>query len=396
MKLTGGLIVCVVLSIGLCQPIRSGASLEFNGSSSYTVINSSFLNGITTSTFTFDFWLKPNDVNKYQMVWGKTEFWKEWAFSFGGRPGQIGFFQAWPNTYYDVVSQDSVLKPNQWQHINIVGNGKAVQFYIDGKAITTTGSLYGQLSFNAVASGSAIGPMVWGLRDNSTLPDDSWFKGLLADFRVWDRALSAVEVSSFHNNPPADTSPGLRHHIPFKENSGSTFRDIIGGIQGSLFNAVWSQDNPSFSATVPHQAAATAQIVNGFVVGITITDPGYGYTNAPTVQIEGGGGSGATAVATVANGIVTGINITSAGLGYSNMPEVFIASPPFMPWVEIGVTQLKVTQHVVLGRRYVLESSPDLTTWLQVGGQFTAQKEVVTQVFDVEATGRFFRLREMQ
>jgi hypothetical protein len=146
---------------------------------------------------------------------------------------------------------------------------------------------------------------------------------------------------------------------------------------------------------VPHPAAATAQVVNGFVVSITITDPGYGYTNAPAIEITGEG-HGATAVCTVSNGIVTGITITDAGSGYTNAPDVLIASPPFMPWLDIAVSQVKVTQHVVLGHKYVLEVSTNLVNWTQVGDQFTATKEVLNQVFDVDVTGRSFRIREVQ
>jgi hypothetical protein len=41
------------------------------------------------------------------------------------------------------------------------------------------------------------------------------------------------------------------------------------------------------------------------VTGITLTNPGSGYTSAPTVNITGGGGSpAATATATVSNGVI--------------------------------------------------------------------------------------------
>ena len=43
----------------------------------------------------------------------------------------------------------------------------------------------------------------------------------------------------------------------------------------------------------PSIATASAQVVNGFVVGATITSAGNGYTNNPVVTITGGGGSGA-------------------------------------------------------------------------------------------------------
>ena len=55
----------------------------------------------------------------------------------------------------------------------------------------------------------------------------------------------------------------------------------------------------------PHVATAVAQVNGGFVTGAIIIDPACGYTNAPTVYIQGGGGSNATAIATVSGGRVT-------------------------------------------------------------------------------------------
>ena len=136
-------------------------------------------------------------------------------------------------------------------------------------------------------------------------------------------------------------------------------------------------------------------MINGFVIGATISDPGCGYTNAPTVLIQGGGGSGATATATVSGGQITAINITSAGFGYTSVPKVVIGSPPFVPTFSIAVSKVKVTQNVVLGRTYVLEASTDFITWTPTGPPFTAESETIVNEFDVDVTCRFFRLRQV-
>jgi FtsP/CotA-like multicopper oxidase with cupredoxin domain len=71
-------------------------------------------------------------------------------------------------------------------------------------------------------------------------------------------------------------------------------------------------------------AKATATVgADGAVTGITITDPGTGYS-AATVSITGSG-TGATATATVTtSGVVTGITVDTAGSGYT-APTVAIA-----------------------------------------------------------------------
>ena len=146
----------------------------------------------------------------------------------------------------------------------------------------------------------------------------------------------------------------------------------------------------------PHKATATAQVVNGFVVSATITDSGCGYTNTPMVLIRGGGGTNASATAVLTSDRVAAINIVNAGSGYTNTPLILIESPPFVPKVAISISKVKVTQSVVLGRRYVLESSNDLITWAETGSPFTADSETIESEFDVSLTGRFFRLREVR
>lgn len=89
------------------------------------------------------------------------------------------------------------------------------------------------------------------------------------------------------------------------------------------------ESNPPTSH--PRFATATAQVVNGFVVGVNITDGGYGYTNNPVVTISGGGGSGAKAVAYQVNGVVASITITNPGSGYTSLPVITIAPPPSPP-----------------------------------------------------------------
>ena len=72
---------------------------------------------------------------------------------------------------------------------------------------------------------------------------------------------------------------------------------------------------------------AAATVTTG-LTGTTSLLGGSGYTTAPAVTITGGGGSGATAVATISSGTVTGITITNPGTGYTSTPTITIAPPP--------------------------------------------------------------------
>jgi hypothetical protein len=116
-----------------------------------------------------------------------------------------------------------------------------------------------------------------------------WFAGQVDDVRVYNRPLSPGEAKALYNyeSTPQQVKPRI--------------------------------------------ATATAQVVNGFVVGATITDGGYGYVENPTVTITGGGGTGAKASATQFNGAVTSITINNSGSGYTSTPTITIAPPPFPP-----------------------------------------------------------------
>jgi hypothetical protein len=205
-----------------------------------------------------------------------------------------------------------------------------------------------------------------------------------------------VEAELAHSS----SSPAGMNHTLFETNfiadaPQTTLRltHLLQTGSGMILDAV--SVTPIFCS--PHRATAVPVLVNGIVVGANITDTGCGYSNAPLVLIQGGGGAGATATAIVNNGQVTGININSAGSGYSTnpAPRIVIASPPFEPTVGIRFSRVEVTQHVTLGRNYVLESSADLATWSATGQAFTAVSENYTNEFVVGQTGQFFRLREV-
>jgi hypothetical protein len=88
------------------------------------------------------------------------------------------------------------------------------------------------------------------------------------------------------------------------------------------------------SPLAARQATGTASVVNGFVVAVTVTDGGAGYSTSPSVSLQGGGGQGAVAVAAVQNGSVTQVTVTNAGHDYASPPEVIIAAPFNDPFSE--------------------------------------------------------------
>jgi FtsP/CotA-like multicopper oxidase with cupredoxin domain len=62
--------------------------------------------------------------------------------------------------------------------------------------------------------------------------------------------------------------------------------------------------------------------LQGSVTSIAITNGGSGYTSAPSVQLSGGGGTGASAVAAIAAGVVTTVTVLNGGSDYTTAPAV--------------------------------------------------------------------------
>jgi hypothetical protein len=98
-------------------------------------------------------------------------------------------------------------------------------------------------------------------------------------------------------------------------------------------------DEPGTTAT------GTVVIRDGKVVGIVITEPGSGYTEAPAVTITPvSGGADAAATAVLAIGSIA-LEITTPGTGYLVAPSIRIAAPAAIPSSEeypdgIGIAQV--------------------------------------------------------
>ena len=88
---------------------------------------------------------------------------------------------------------------------------------------------------------------------------------------------------------------------------------------------------------------------------ITVTDPGSGYSQAPSVEITGGGGSGAIAEATIKNGRIDTIEIKDPGAGYSSAPNVRLKSSfNYVVNLDLGLLQFAFPHGITNGSEVTL------------------------------------------
>jgi photosystem II stability/assembly factor-like uncharacterized protein len=140
-------------------------------------------------------------------------------------------------------------------------------------------------------------------------------------------------------------------------------------------------------------ATATPIIVNGFIVGVNMTAPGNGYTVAPAVSFNDVSGHGATAYAQISNGSVTNIVITDAGFGYSSNATINIPAAASLNVV------IPSAENLMVGQNYQLQITHDLNNWTSYDSVFTATNTTWTSAdfWDVANTNRlFFRLQMLQ
>ena len=137
--------------------------------------------------------------------------------------------------------------------------------------------------------------------------------GYIADLQLVGIGITALAT-------PVVATGAIREIFLNNDGSGFTGTPIVGfstspaGSSGSTATAV---------AITSTRANVTS------IESILVTNSGFGYTEAPTITISGGGGTGAAAtcsINTVSNSIVR-FTITQTGVGYGTAPTVTIGVP---------------------------------------------------------------------
>ena len=94
---------------------------------------------------------------------------------------------------------------------------------------------------------------------------------------------------------------------------------LTGMTSANIYSGGAKIDTNGQAVTIGQNLLTTAGTTG--VTTIPVTNGGS-YLSAPLVSITGGGGTGATAVANLTNGVVTSITITNPGTGYTGTPTV--------------------------------------------------------------------------
>jgi len=154
--------------------------------------------------------------------------------------------------------------------------------------------------------------------------------------------------------------------------SGAVLTVVIpnAGTQASIFTKadkvgkIKKLKNNNFGYDYPHDYTLrpeisfpiNAQLTSTSILSsITVTNPGSGYSQAPTVVITGGGGSGATAEASIKNGRLDQIIVKDPGAGYSSTPTVSLKSSfNYVVNLDLGLLQFAFPHGITNGAAITL------------------------------------------
>lgn len=210
---------------------RSGSALKFNGVSDYVSIPS--LPITNADSLTVVAWIN-SDFSKigYIFYHGDTG---EFLLHNGERTRDGPVAGRYPNiasfsvklsgsTWYDVYS--SILTPNTWhQIVGVWTKGSSLKIYVDG-------ALSGEN--NAISSGYLLNVGPYWLPSlgvyNRGAEADTYFKGMLDEVMVYNRALSAQEINALYNDAPAVT----RSNLEVSCKSSTSYSGFKVEIKGSL------------------------------------------------------------------------------------------------------------------------------------------------------------------
>ena len=162
---------------------RSGNALLLDGTDDYAVLNTaSAAMKAVSGDFTINIWFNPYEIQWWQRVFDLGTGTDVYAFLSLGSPRF-----AMKNGTEQYFDSDTALTANTWQNVTIVRNGGTTTFWLDGFKTGSTDAITYKFSELASFTQCYLGKSQY---------NDPYYKGLIDDFRVYDRALSEEEIQT--------------------------------------------------------------------------------------------------------------------------------------------------------------------------------------------------------
>ncbi|MDA0642563.1 MULTISPECIES: LamG-like jellyroll fold domain-containing protein [Nonomuraea] len=166
---------------------KHGKALSFNGSSSWVTVQHAaslrLRNALTLSA-----WVRPSALDGWRTVLLKEH---SWGGSYGLYASTGTGPAGWLETDDDAggSASSNLLPLNQWSHLAVTYNGNAVRLYVNGTQVSQaplTGELIDDGGRLRIGGNAALG---------------EFYRGLIDEVRVYNRAQTATEIQTDMNIP---------------------------------------------------------------------------------------------------------------------------------------------------------------------------------------------------
>ena len=281
---------------------NTNRAYSFDGSNDYV---SAPDGALKSNQFTISVWFKladwTNSGQNFQTIVGKKYNGAIW---YDNSPGvetmRVEFIPQTGPSKGTYVNGGAKWKPalETWYHAvgTFGGSGSRIMLYINGNLVSQSDVI----NVDPWIKNEILGIGVWG--DGT---QGRYFKGASDDIRIYNRALSAAEVSRLYDTEKSTLTNGLVAYYPFNNNANDTSgNDNNGTVNGATIttdrhgnaNSAYSFDGDGGdSVDVPHHASLNPSVLTvslwGKASNINTSGPGNIF-NRRLISKEGPIGSG--------------------------------------------------------------------------------------------------------
>lgn len=168
-------------------------------------------------------------------------------------------------------------RDGRWHHVAAVKNDTSVTLYVDGGKVGTAAAT----THFAEPLGIAVGRL-------SLSQASRFFKGSLAEVRVWSHARSQGEIQAYALRRLAGTEAGLMGYWPLDDGAGAAASERTGKAPSGTVRGtpVWNEDLPTIEPLPPLVTPATSSAVSFDGINDKIDVPWAAALNPESFTIE--------------------------------------------------------------------------------------------------------------
>ena len=221
------------------DPAKAAVLVAFNGSADLPIGNANRTIELWAYVLSSSWSADANTVFFYGTNNRKAD---GFGLDFGTTMNGMGTIDPFTNNLFDNDNQPSGVSAgtNQWVHFAMTWDGTTVRAYVNGV-----------LKASKVSTSSSQTTLMTGMSDlvMGGYPP-AYFNGQIDEFRIWNVARSAAEITSTMNHTLAGNEPGLTGYWKFDETSGTTVQDSVTSAghtpHPGMLSADKAADDPTF------------------------------------------------------------------------------------------------------------------------------------------------------